>query len=304
MTTKVCVLLCIEKGYLENTSKYLINSLRKFGGELKDVPIYSYQPRKKEKITDKTKRFLEKNEVEFIDINLNKEYEHYPLANKPIVCAHAEKHLESEIIVFLDSDIMILNQPSEFLIPANVDIMINPVYRKHIGTSGKRDINYDYWKKLYSLLGVKKYQYVKTIKDGEKIHAYFNSGHIAVRKNRGIFSAWEYNFKSVMKKGFMPKHGQYFIEQSVLGATISQLENSWSSFSETYNFHINLNIINNQRNKIPKFSSLTSLHYHDLFKKITTIHPIEPYLDSDEKSLWIKKSIYRHKLIVPRNIEH
>ena len=55
---KIEIVICTEKGYLESMSKLLVASLREFGGEFKDVPIFSYQPRKEFQI------FLEKNNIQ------------------------------------------------------------------------------------------------------------------------------------------------------------------------------------------------------------------------------------------------
>jgi len=85
-------------------SKLLIYTLREFGGKLRDLPIFSYQPRKKYKISKETIAFFEKNQVEYIDLDLNKKYDYYPLANKPLSCAHREMNTNRDILIFLDSD--------------------------------------------------------------------------------------------------------------------------------------------------------------------------------------------------------
>lgn len=47
MKNKIEIVICTEgNDYLEPMSKLLVASLREFGGEFKDIPIFSYQPRK------------------------------------------------------------------------------------------------------------------------------------------------------------------------------------------------------------------------------------------------------------------
>ena len=74
------IIICTEKGILESKSKLLVYSIRKFGGRFKDIPIFSYQPRKDFKISNDTISFFKKNNVEIIDLDLNKEYKNYSLA--------------------------------------------------------------------------------------------------------------------------------------------------------------------------------------------------------------------------------
>ncbi len=46
--------LVVEAGDLENKTRLLIKSLRTFGGELKDSPIWAVQPRKGKRLSQKT----------------------------------------------------------------------------------------------------------------------------------------------------------------------------------------------------------------------------------------------------------
>jgi hypothetical protein len=47
---------------------------------------------------------------------LNIEYADYPLANKPVVMAHAERTLTSKFLVFLDTDIVCWREPKCFAV--------------------------------------------------------------------------------------------------------------------------------------------------------------------------------------------
>ena len=105
------IIICTENGYLENMSKLLIWSIREFGGEFRNIPIYSYQPRKGHQVSDETTRFFDNYGVELVDICLNQDYPHYPLANKIFACANREQNTSADILIFLDSDILFLNEP-------------------------------------------------------------------------------------------------------------------------------------------------------------------------------------------------
>lgn len=86
-------------------------SLRRFGGRLNDIPIYSYAPRPGVDVGSRTRGYFEKLRVNHKHIPLNIKFQDYPLANKPLVAAYAEQNLEVDIIVFVDSDMLLFAEP-------------------------------------------------------------------------------------------------------------------------------------------------------------------------------------------------
>lgn len=280
---RIEIIICTEKGYLESMSKLLISSLREFGGKFRDVPIFSYQPRKKIKISTDTIAFFEKNNVEYIDLELNKAFPHYPLANKPLACAHREMNTNADVLVFLDSDVFFLNEPNEFIDFQNADIILRPVDGKNIGTKYSGDGNATYWNNLYELLNVKSHRNVRTTVTNEIIWEYYNSGHIATLTKNNLFWNWKENFLKVMEAGIKPDHGLFFVEQSVLSATVSQMDLVVKHFSNEYNFPIHKEQgIKNNKYLGSNFDDLVSLHYHKIFKNRNGVNPIEKQLETEK----------------------
>ncbi len=264
---KIEIVICTEKGYLESMSKLLIASLREFGGRFRDVPIFSYQPRKKFKISSDTISFFEKNNVEYIDIELNQKFPKYPLANKPLACAHREMHTDADTLVFLDTDVFFLNEPSEFIKFESADVILRPVDGKNIGTQNSGDKNAIYWNNLYKLLNVKSHKNIRTTVTNEDIWEYYNSGHIVTLTKNNLFNTWRKNFEKVMDAGIRPDHGLFFVEQSVLSATVSQMELGVKHFSKEYNYPLHRdNKIRNKKYVVSNFDSLVSIHYHKMFQ--------------------------------------
>ncbi len=152
---KIEIVICTEGvGYLESQSKLLISSLREFGGKFKDLPIFSYQPRKKFKVSRETIAFFEENNVEYIDIELNKDFSDYPFANKILASNHREINTNAEILIFLDSDVFFLNEPKEFPDFGSCNVILRPVDMKNIGVENSEDKNATYWNNLYKLLSL------------------------------------------------------------------------------------------------------------------------------------------------------
>lgn len=294
MKPLVSIVICTEKGELERKARLLVRSLRKFGGKLKDVPIYSYQPRKERKISSETIKFFEANQVEYIDLDLNKDFKHYPIANKIISSNHAEQNIASDIIVFLDTDIFFCNEPTAFILDEKTDFSARPVDKKNIGTDNVSDENLAYWQKLYSYLGVNEYSYVTTRVGEQRILSYWNAGHVVARTKVGLMQTWYSNFIKTTKENIIPKEGILHTDQSTLAATVSSLKLNVQQLPNAYNYPINLQkLLTGNKLLITNLDHVVSLHYHNMFRKCDIFNPTHEMssLLTCEKGRWIKNEL-------------
>ncbi len=264
-TVPLAFIICTEPGRLEAQSLMLAESIRKFCGNLKDTPIYSFHPRSGKPIAIETQKAFTELGVIHQQIPINQEFHEYYLANKPLTCAYAEENIDAEILVFLDSDKCFFAEPTEFLLPVDCNVRMRPEYGQGIGSTGSEDPHEWYWKKLYEVLGVKQEIFVSTPIGNKKIRAYWNSGLVAVRKNAGIFKSWKENFEKVMHLDITPPQGIYFVEQSVLSITLCALEEKVSHFSDLYSYPLTLHNRLSKQWRLKKWDDLTSIHYFNLF---------------------------------------
>lgn len=295
---KIEIVICTEgAGYLESQSKLLISSLREFGGKFKDVPIFSYQPRKNFKVSQETIAFFEQNNVEYVDIELNKDFCDYPFANKILASSHREINTDAEILIFLDSDVFFLNEPKEFANFGNADIILRPVDMKNIGAENSEDKNAVYWQNIYKLLDVNVRRKVSTTVTNENIWEYYQGGHQVSLTKNNLFKTVNENFIKVIDAGIIPDDGVSFVEQSVFSATVSQMALKVKLFSKEYNYPIHIeNQIINKDYIVNSFDSLVSIHYHDVFKKrnINIAHSIMEKLSQTAQGRRINELIKRY----------
>jgi len=263
---KVAFLLCTEKGALEMKSLLMVESLRTWGGRLANSHVYSFAPRFEMRPSSQTIKELESMKVKSIDKVLNEKYINYPLANKPLVCAWAEENLEYDILVFVDSDMMFFNEPAELVLRDDCDVAVRPVDKKRIGSDGVSDCNSTYWRELYEICDVKVKNYITTTVEQSHILSYWNSGLIAVRREKKIFQAWRDNFINVMSNGLSPLDGPFFIEQSVFAATLSAITSRVWILSPNYNYPINIPASETPGRRYRSLGSITSIHYHKMFE--------------------------------------
>lgn len=267
MSLPIAFIICTEPGNLEKQSLLLVQSLREFGGALKSTPVYSFHPRLGFNISKQTLKSFEALEVCHQHIVLNDKYAMYGVANKPLVCAYAEKNIDAEILVFLDSDQCFLSEPKKLLLPQNYDIAIRPEDLNLIGSKGKDDPNEDYWQELYEICQVKSEIFVSTTVDNQKIRAYWNSGMVAARRSKGFFTVWKKNFETVMDIQLQPKRGLFFVEQSVLSATICSLTSAILTLPQEYNYPLNMHNRMPENKKLRDLNNVVTIHYHKLFRE-------------------------------------
>ncbi len=298
---KIEIVICTEKGYLESMSKLLVASLREFGGEFKDIPIFSYQPRKEFQISSETIAFFEENSVEYIDLELNTDFCHYPFANKILASAHRETNTNAEILTFLDSDVFFFNEPKEFTNFGNADLILRPVDFKNIGAENSDDLNAVYWESLYKLLGVKNRRTVLTTVSNESIWEYYQGGHVVTLTKNHFCRTWQENFIQVMNAEIIPTQGIAFIEQSVLAATVSQRSLNVKNFAKEYNYPLHMeNEIKNRNYIVDNFNDWVTVHYHDVFRSQVAYSIIDT-INETEKGRRLRDLIHQFNLIQPKS---
>lgn len=268
LSSTIEIVICTEKGPLERMAKILIRSIRALEGPYANLPIYSYQPRASKEVGKDTLAFFKEFKVIYINEPLNINYPDYPLANKPLACAHREKNSNSDIIVFIDTDSFFLKSPNSFDLPDSVDIAVRPVdlASNQVPTDLSMEAgDFYYWSELYKLLGVKRRKQVRTSIDRQAILEYYNSGLLIAKRKKGVYSQWLKNFEVVMSKGLQPDLGPFFIEQTVLSATIAQLDLRVQMLDYNYNFPVGY-YSKKWKGLYPIFfKGKVHLHYHKLF---------------------------------------
>jgi len=295
----ISLFIITEKGRLEGESKLLIDSIRQFGGRLKDVSIYSYQPRQGFEVSKSTIEFFEKHQVNFIDLPLNQKHADYPLANKIYTCAHAEQNLQSDTIIFMDSDSVVWKEPSAFYEMNDYEIAMTPVFRKLSLAVQQEDENYAYWQRLQSVLKFPFNQYVQTVVDNQKVLSYYNSGLMVTKRSSSFFQAALSNFERLLKEdaSFFKNR---FLEQSNFTATILSEGLKLKQLGKGYNYPLKHH--GNIKNTAYQLNSLDEVitgHYTTLFKKAGYRNPLKGKFIEGEKGEWFRQKVMEYGIYKP-----
>lgn len=290
----IAFIACVESGNLENQALLLFRSIRKYAGRFKEAPIYSFQPRKGPPLSKNTIKAFEELHVEHNIELLNTDYDYYPIGNKIFACARAEEINKENILVFLDTDTVILNEPVDLDLPAEIAVAVRPVDNKNYGSTGPVDPNDGYWQRLYSICGVHQGQYLSTTIDNRRIRAFWNSGLIAVNRSEGIFQQWKDNFIKIMKAGHIPKEPKTkkecitFMDQLALAPTLTNVSERLNILNYRYNYPLPKRPLMVEPYRNAELEDLIHVHYHRWFNKPDFLSLLRPELNKESEAYkWV-----------------
>lgn len=284
-TPNVGFVACIEGGVLEAQALLLFESIRRYAGRFRDFPIYALSPRAGHGISQNARCKLEKLGVNYIDAILNTECLVYGPANRVAAAAHIETMYPHEVLVILDSDTLFLREPSEFVLPPDIDVAVRPVDMKGMSTGGLWDSFDAYWQELCLRCGVDYDEIPSTesFVDRQRIKANYNGGLVVVRSGLGVLGHWaDFFFRSV-REGLRPytnarsfRTGAGWIEPAagnLWGSNQAALSLAiWSStrrvheLSPTYNYPLHLHHQIDAALARRVFPQLVHVHYHWLLE--------------------------------------
>ena len=304
MSVPIAFILCTEGGVLEPESLLMVESFRKYTGKFKDAPLYSFQVREKNDVSAETIAKLTGFGVNHQKVVLNTKYPDYPLANKPLLCAYAERTIDADILVFLDSDLVFFSEPTEFLLPHGYDVGIRPEHHKMIGSEGTDDPNDAYWQRLYKIAGVTNPdRFVTTTVDRKQIRAFWNSGVVAVRRNAGVCTAWQQTIEQLLVAGAGITTENWYYEQSALSATICAINANVLHFSPSYNYPIHSHNQLSETGRYHNFDEIVCIHDHffrdrrEKYRERTWVKILKQMQDFDrqsEKYQWLYTYLQQH----------
>jgi hypothetical protein len=286
----IAFIACIEQGYLENQTKLLCRSIRKYGGRFCNTPIYTFQPRQGTAVSDETLSVLNDLGVVHITEPLNTAFPNYGVANKIYACAWAEEMLTEDVLVFLDSDTLILNEPAAFDLPGDIDAAARPVDRKGIGSIGPGDPNDWYWLRLYELCGLENTSYVETTVNAERIHPYFNAGLIVARRSTGIFCQWKSDFLYLIGAHHIPSNGKmWYMDQCALAATLGRIFDRVQILNWRYNYPMTHRWLLAPPFNMVQLEECIHVHYHKWFSCPHYLQRLWPPLNPDSEVVqWLE----------------
>lgn len=204
--TDLAYVCCIQPGFLEEQVIALVQSIRLFGGGLRDQPVYVVSPWG-ESVSNRTCLILEALDARLIIANLNQKLRAFPYANKAYALEWIENQHRHAVHVFLDSDTLIVDEPAGLAIEGETDFAARPVDLRGICSSPVDDLFRDYWKECCRLFGVEleTMPVIQSTVDKQLIHANWNGGLLTMHANKGVGQRWRMVIEALWERQLCPR---------------------------------------------------------------------------------------------------
>jgi putative acetyltransferase len=174
----------------------MIDSLRAFGGPLKDAPVWVFEADRREAPC----RSLEGKGVRLLPLDVPEPIRGYPFAAKVRAGALAEDlaATETRTLVWMNPECLIVQPPVEFGLDPSCDVAIRPVHIRNVGIAPVTPPD-PFWVGIYRSVGVDDVAMtVESFVDVQRIRAYFNTHAFAINPSRRLLGDWQEHFEHLV----------------------------------------------------------------------------------------------------------
>jgi len=285
-------------GKSELDALLLAKSIRTFGGGLADCPIWVLIPTELGVLSESTQEMFARLNAIIIPFEANPEIFKFPFATKIIAAAFAEMQAQdqTERLVFMDRDTLVLQEPDEFLFSADKVLGYRPVHHKLIGSAWGEPLD-AFWQLIYEVCEVPDANIFSMVTHaGERIRPYFNAGMFIIRPERGLLTQWKdvffHCYRQAQFQAFYQKNQLYniFIHQAIFtGVLLHNLDHQEMhelSPKVNYPLHLHSDIPNNQRPET--IDDLITARYENIFdepgwEQLPITEPLQSWLNSQPR---------------------
>jgi len=176
----------------------MAESLRTFGGQFSDSPVWAYIPQGFTIENMELTGTPQSLNVEIRTSRTPEEAQWFYYSGKVYAAAEAEAAAagKAAVLIWMDEDTVVLSEPSDFDLQTDVSFAYCPVMHNRSGSRYDQPPD-DFWSRIYDRLSITDELLfpVVTPADQQKIRAYFQAGLLVVRPERGILRGWADNFE-------------------------------------------------------------------------------------------------------------
>jgi hypothetical protein len=168
----------------------LARSIRDFGGSLAAEPIWAMVPDGGPRMKRSIATAFEDLGVRLVPFPIEPEVARIPFAVKAVAGARAEESVDTDLLVWLDPDVLMVGSGREFLIPEGAVLGYRPVHHRLIGIDADLPID-AFWQAVLEGCGASEDRLFRMYTNvGERIRAYINAGVFVVRPEAALLQKW------------------------------------------------------------------------------------------------------------------
>jgi len=257
-------------------ARVMIESIRTFGGDYKDVPVWLYVTGQLHKEATETLQKFASLNVEIKTCQAPEEALWFSLANVVFMAAQAETDAETRaaVIAMLGSDTVVLQAPDEFVLPGGISLGYRPVFHRNINPLFSEPLD-DYWTRAYEIMDIQKSTVfpMVTPADDDTIRPYFQAGCLVVRPEKGIFRKWKAQFTALYSDSLIRKMSEqdiklriFTFQAALTGAILNNLERAeMMQFSDRINYPVFFREMFGAKRDFHDITNATTIRYEHFF---------------------------------------
>lgn len=259
----ISAVCCVEFGRLEAETVLMVQSLRKFGGALSQIPVMAVVGRFGAPLRRATVDELERLNVQIMRAEPGSNpATWFNYGNKGAAVVTAEKHATTEQIMWLDSDMVFLGEPKSIVLNEGEGLAIAPIDTPPAVLLND-DTHVSYWDKVCSLEGVDFKDVPWVDFKGLRFKLNCNSGIFTWRRGSGFAEQYHSAFCKLLNSRVAQSTGEFFTVDQVILTPLSQkfkskiIEEKDHAFSPSDFF---------QFGNAPDLTGVKLLHYSTAFR--------------------------------------
>ena len=262
----VSFVCCVEAGLLEEMTIRLVESLRRWGGAFADAQVFAVVARHGPALHRRTLDEFKRLNVLCLNEPSGSHYEWFPYYNKPVALAAVEKISSTDLIAWLDSDMLVVREPSALNLEPCIDFAACPS-AKEMGTTGPGDPFEALWQANCRTLGIDIETLPWVLSDPEKLkmRVYWNSGIFVYRRETKFGQRFLDTCTALMDANNVIDSRDFNISFNEMGAVALAMHAAglkWKELPPSYNHNINKRSHERLFDETA-FRSATVIHYHD-----------------------------------------
>jgi hypothetical protein len=266
-TPDISFVCCVESGALESYTVRLVESLRKFGGRYANAPLIAVTPRFGPPLSKATRDLFHSYDVKHIRPAPSHQYGWFKFFNKPLALVSAEEHIRTESVGFLDSDLLIVNEPERLTLASTEDFLAFPVECKEMGTAGPGDPYEEFWRASCKVAGIEleALPWITTAQTQERVRLYFNSGLFVYRRGSGLAKEYLRLCRALLDSKIGTNAQGYGLgikEMISIGFAVITLGLKWRPLPYSYNYVMS-SATHEHWYSLESLKNARIVHYHD-----------------------------------------
>jgi hypothetical protein len=245
----------------------MVSSLRQHGGRVADAPVIAVTPRFGPPLSKNTTQVFNRLNVTHIRRVGNNPHPWFKFLNKPLALIAAEEFTSSEVVCFLDSDLLVVAEPERLWMQPAEDFLAFPVETKEMGTSGPGDAYEPLWEKFCGIVGIDidELPWINTAETNEHVRLYFNGGVFAYRSDSGFARSYLDICLRLLNSriGTRAKgYGEGLKEMIGLGFSVVKLGLRWRALPYSHNY-VMTSMTHDLWYRENRLREARIVHYHD-----------------------------------------